>query len=419
MNILFIVPYTPNNIRTRSRNFIQQLKKAGHQVTVMTIWANENEKADLQTLEQDCHQVFAKNLPTWRSAWNCLKALPSDTPLQMVYSWEPNLAKLILDLAVPKNGASDFDLIHIEHLRGAKYGVALKEVQSQSGYQIPIVWDSVDSISLLFRQAIKQSASIVNRSITRFELGRTERSEGKLLSMFDHVLVTSNSDRQALLELNPGETCESLVSVIPNGVDLDYFKPDRDQSREKATLVLSGKMSYHANITMVSYFIENIMPRIWERNPDVWVWIVGKDPSEKIQALGRHPNIVVTGTVPDIRPYLQKATLAVVPLTYGAGIQNKVLEAMACATPVVATSQVQSGIEARPGEDFIIADEPESFTEKVLNLLDDPTQQAAIGCAGRQFVENKHDWRLICTQLEDIYRQVLEKHPKTELTHMG
>jgi glycosyltransferase involved in cell wall biosynthesis len=162
-------------------------------------------------------------------------------------------------------------------------------------------------------------------------------------------------------------------------------------------------MSYHANITMTRFLVEEIMPHVWASRPDVKVTIVGKDPAREVMTLAQNPAVTVTGTVADIRPYLQRATLAAAPVTYGVGIQNKVLEAMACATPVVATPQVVTALTAVAGRDLLVAQEPVEFARAVLALLQDDTRREAIGRAGRAYVESHHDWAAITVRLEHIY----------------
>ena len=410
MNILFVVPYVPNKIRVRPYNLIRHLAQLGHRITVLTIWTNENERQTLEDLEGYCAQVKAVNLPSWRSFINCLLALPSSQPLQAVYSWDPSLAEDIFSLATHTNGSGTFDVVHVEHLRGARYGIDLNSRLSERKPPLPIVWDSVDSISLLFRQAMVQSKSMLSRGLTRFELNRTERYESWLLDQFDRVLVTSENDKKALLSLGEQDGREAGVEVLPNGVDLGYFKPIEGIERNQKDIVLSGKMSYHANITMVVGFVQDIMPHVWEKLPDVQVWIVGKDPPPKLQALAQNSNIHVTGTVEDIRPYLQKATLSATPITYGAGIQNKVLEAMACATPVIATPQAVSALGVKAGEEILVASDANSFAENVIALLEKPERREKIGKAGRRFVERNHDWAVIAARLEDVYSQAIDQH---------
>jgi hypothetical protein len=158
--------------------------------TVATIWTHEDERAALQQLEQCCERVVAVRLPAWRSLWNCLLALPTGQPLQSVYSWDRRLADEIAGLVIGSNGNPAYDIVHVEHLRGARYGLDLKSKLSAASISIPVVWDSVDSISLLFRQARVHSKSLSSRAVTRFELGRTERYESLLLDQFEQVLVT-------------------------------------------------------------------------------------------------------------------------------------------------------------------------------------------------------------------------------------
>jgi sugar transferase (PEP-CTERM/EpsH1 system associated) len=401
MDILFVVPYVPNLVRVRSYNLIRHLSARGQRVTVLTVWTNEQEREEAEHLRPHCHQVWAAPLPRWRSWWNCLKATPSTVPLQAVYGWQPEL------LAGLARHDLHFDVAHVEHLRGARYGLQLR-TQPVNGYaRIPIVWDSVDCISLLFRQAAAQSEKRLSRWVTRFELGRTARYEGWLLGRFDQVVVTSPMDREALVSLQPAGHPTPAISVIPNGVDLEYFTPGDGAGREAATLVISGKMSYHANVTMTLHLAKNILPSVWERHPEVKLWVVGQNPPHEIRALTEDPRITVTGSVSDIRPYLQRATAAVAPITYGAGIQNKVLEAMACATPVVATPAAVSALEVRPGQDVLVAQDPQAFAETVTRLLDDPAQQRRIGQAGRRYVEAHHQWDYIAGQLEALYHEVI------------
>lgn len=402
MKILFIAPYAPNLVRTRSYNLIRYLSQRGNQVTVLALWTDEQERADLELLKQQCYHVEALSMPAWRSLWNCLVALPTRAPLQSVYSWRP-------DLVTGLNGNVDFDVVHVEHLRGSRYGLYLKQQK-----QLPVVWDSVDCISHLFQQAAVQGGSLAGRVRSRLELDRTERYESWLLDKFDRVLVTSPVDKKAFESMNGNcDTTPAQISVLENGVDLDYFSPDASVTREPATLVVSGKMSYHANIAMTIYLVHEIMPLVWERRSDVKLWVVGKDPSHQIRELAEHPNITVTGTVDDIRPFLRRATMAVTPVAYGAGIQNKVLEAMATATPVVTTPLAISAIDVIPDRDVLVAEEPQQYADTILELLADPARQRQLGENGLAYVTTRHRWQDIVARLEEYYNEAIQKEDRT------
>jgi glycosyltransferase involved in cell wall biosynthesis len=139
------------------------------------------------------------------------------------------------------------------------------------------------------------------------------------------------------------------------------------------------------------------------------LWLVGKDPSRELGRLAaaRPGQVVITGTVPDVRPYLRKAAVAVAPLVYGVGCQNKVLEAMACGTPVVATPRAVGALSAVPGRDVVVADGPQAFSDALLRLLEHPAEQSEVGRAGRAYVETHHRWDRIAAQLEAIYSDVM------------
>jgi len=265
----------------------------------------------------------------------------------------------------------------------------------------------VDCISHLFEQASKQSGSAFGKLITRFELDRTRKTEGDLMSRFDRVLVTSMTDKNALTKLVPNGRESAPVSVLPNGVDLDYFTPNDAIRRDSETIVFSGKMSYHANISMVKYLVGEVMPRVWESRPEVLLMIVGKDPPSDVKSMTVDHRITVTGTVKDIRPYLWQATVAVVPLVYGAGIQNKILEAMATETPVVTTSKAISALQTLTGRDILVADTPIDFSNEILRLITDEKFRVEIAKMGLRYVQKYHDWAGIIDQLLDEYHELV------------
>ena len=400
MNIAFIVPYVPNQIRTRSYNLITNLSKLGHEVDVFTVGSDHADKQDADALGSKCANVIYYYQPLWRSLMNSLSATFSRKPLQSVYSLQSDLSNYLVKLFA-ENGGSRYDVVHVEHLRGSQYGVLLKARFPDQ----PIVWDSVDCISHLFEQASTQSVDLFGKLITRFELGRTRKMEGRLIGYFNHILVTSPLDKTAFLGLVRNGIEPAPISVLSNGVDQDFFHPNSNIDRDAETLIFSGKMSYHANISMVRYLVSEIMPRIWRKRPSTRLYIVGKDPTSDIKDLGRNPLITVTGTVDDIRPFLWRATVSVVPLLYGAGIQNKLLEAMATGTPVVTTSKALTALNIQTGKDVLVGDNSDEFSRAVLSLIENRNLQQKIGAAGASYVKIHHSWVRIASQLVDIYQR--------------
>ena len=416
MKILFIVPYAPTLIRTRPHNLLRSLVRRGHRVTLATLWETEAERQVLADLSRTGIQVVCERLDRLRIAQNAVGGLPRSAPLQAVYCWEPNLARAISRLV--STLADPFDIVHVEHLRGAEYGRRAYQALRRAGHPTPVVWDSVDCISLLFEQAARYSRSRFGRWMTRFELPRTRRYEGAAVRFFGKVLATSPKDQLALEALAAYGTLPpsngrppadaGRVTVLPNGVDVDYFAPNRS-AFASGHIVFTGKMSYHANMTAALHLLRDIMPLVWQRLPLAKVVIAGSGPAREIrdEAVRHGPRVTVTGYVPDLRPFLQSAIVAVAPVRYGAGIQNKVLEAMACGVPVVASAQASSALQAQPGRDLLVAETAEGFAAKIVELLEGQSRRTQLGEAGRQYVLRQHQWDQIAADLEQYYCAML------------
>ncbi|NIO71689.1 MAG: glycosyltransferase [Anaerolineae bacterium] len=399
MRILYITPYVPSLIRVRPYYLIKYLSRRRHLVTVLSLQSTEQEEKDARELQSYCHRVETVKVTKQQSLLNCFKALPTMTPLQAAYCHSLAMQRLIGRVLKEEQ----FDIVHVEHLRGAHFGTALAGV--------PKVYDSVHCISLLFEKALHSAPSLASRFIARLELGRTRRYEGRLISQYDKVLVTSPQDKEALLELDGRsheQDQEKRIVVLPNGVDLEYFA-FANGDRAPETLLFSGEMSYHASVAAASHLAQEVMPLIWARRPGVKLEIAGKNPPQAICALAKDERVRVTGFVPDLRPYLARATLSVSPMRYSVGMQNKVLEAMATGTPVVASSQACSALKVRDGTHLLVADDPAAFAEQVLRLLDDVALRREIAINGRNYVEERHDWRTIAQNLENIYAKAMDR----------
>ncbi len=415
LRILFVAPYTPNRIRTRSLHVVKSLAALGHRVTLAAMWTTEDELEEARSLAPELESLLLERQTGQRSLANCVRALPSFEPMQAHYSWNERFFERI----VQELQRNRYDIVHVEHLRGVRYGLALEKSRARLAENAPaVVWDSVDCISRLFEQTAETSVTLRSRLIAKMELPRTKRYEGRVTGSFRRVVVTSEADREALLELarrwpggrpaDEGDSLASRVQVVPNGVDLEYFSP-RPEDCEPHSIVFTGKMSYHANVTAAVGFVKNVMPRVWASAPEATLWIVGKDPSEEVRRLascdprGGPSRIVVTGTVPDIRPYLHRAAVAVAPLRYAVGIQNKVLEAMACGAPVVASKPAVAALKARVGGEILVGETDEELAAAVVALLSDAPYRNRMARAGRAFVENTHDWRSIADSLTGVY----------------
>lgn len=387
------------------------LLRHGHTVTLVTAGGRRSDLDILPASVPGPRDVHAWPVGSPRRIWNLWAAWVAGLPLQSRYDWQPVMARDLVELA----RAGEHDVAHVEHLRGAVYGEALEGL-------LPVLWDSVDCITDLFQQAARHSASRRGRWMARLELGRTHRYEARLVGMFDQTVVTSVRDRAALLALTrggapvdgsgdaQGRGWDTRVAVVPIGVDVGFFQPGH-AARNPNSLLFSGKLSYHANVTAACHLVDDIMPHVWSERPNTRVVLAGAEPSREVRRLAtQHPDhVTLTGYVDDLRPYLQRAALAVAPLVYAVGNQHKVFEAMACATPVIATPIAVRALAAQPGRDVVVAEGAPAFARAILDLLDDPARATAIGAAGRAYVEANHTWERSVMLLEQAYERAIAR----------
>lgn len=255
-----------------------------------------------------------------------------------------------------------------------------------------VVLDFVDVDSAKWSEYARRHAwpsSVVYRregaKLLAFERAAAERSAA-------NVFVT-RGEADLFLRLAPG--LERSVHVIENGVNTDYFAPRAERpspfAANEAPIVFTGAMDYWPNIDAVAWFASEVLPPVLAVRPDARFYIVGMNPSPAVSALGSRAGITVTGTVPDVRPYVQYAAAVVAPLRVARGIQNKILEAMAMERPVVISTAASAGVSGAPGREYDVADSAEEFAQKVLAVLR-PSAGAEMGRQARARIESDYAW---------------------------
>jgi sugar transferase (PEP-CTERM/EpsH1 system associated) len=219
---------------------------------------------------------------------------------------------------------------------------------------------------------------------------------------FDRTLLVSAQEVQTFARLAP--EVASQLDWMENGVDVARFDPERDWADPfgdaSPAIVFTGTMDYRPNVAAVSFFATEVMPRLASLSPTPHFHIVGANPSPAVRALAELPRVHVTGSVPDMRPYLAHAAVAVAPLRIARGIQNKVLEAMAMARPVVASPEAHEGVRAVAGRDLLVADGADATATAVTEVL--AGGMPGLGAAARAAVLARHDWKATLARLDDI-----------------
>jgi glycosyltransferase involved in cell wall biosynthesis len=213
---------------------------------------------------------------------------------------------------------------------------------------------------------------------------------------YRRTVVVSQRDKDELLGINPALS----IDIIPNGIDLYSFRR-REVIHKELALLFVGNYEYPPNVDAALRLAHEILPKVQARFPDVKLWLVGNNPPPELQKLVSE-SIKVTGRVPDVRPYLARATAFVCPLRLGAGIKNKVLEALAIGCPVVATPLSVDGIDVQDGHDALIAD-GDAIINAIVRLLNDPDLQRHLSENGRALIEKQYSWDRVAELYQDLY----------------
>ena len=401
MRILFITPYVPSLIRVRPFNLIKSLSVM-HEISLVSLLVEGYEQAMVKEIEQHCVSVDLVPLPKWQAYANCLRALPTLTPLRVAYYRSPSFARRIKEVIHRQN----IDVVHGELI---KIVPALKAVLADEN--IPILYDSVDCISWFLQQQLETTRNPLKKAFVYSELQKMRRFERRALADFDQLIITTPYDRDKLGTLTRQA---QNTEVVSNGVDLDYFAP-WDGPRVPDSLVFCAKLDYFPNAQAILHFREQTLPLIWKHRPQVRLTIVGNNPPQSVRALTADERIMVTGYVPDTRPYLGTASVVIAPLLVVAGMQNKVLEALAMGMPTVTTPRCSRTLGAEGRVHLLEAEEPQAFAKAVVKLLDDPQLAQQLGKAGHQFVAEHYSWANAANTLNRLYHSIVNAPGRQDL----
>lgn len=293
-----------------------------------------------------------------------------------------------------------FDFVQIEAIEMAQYGLAVKNMPVSP--KPLVVFDDINAEYLLQKRAFETDARQPSRWLAALysyiQWRKLQRYEAHACRQLDRVVVVSEADAKALQSLVTALQC----AVVANGVDTDFFCP-REAEDSDTTLVFTGKMDFRPNVDAVLWFTREVLPLIRREVPQASLNIVGRNPHARLQYLQGSPNVVLTGYVDDVRPYIAEAAVYVVPLRVGGGTRLKLLEAMSMARAIVSTSLGCEGIAVHPDRELVIADDPVSFAQAVVRLIRDRERRAELGVSARKLAVARHDWRHITPLLERVY----------------
>lgn len=411
-DILFIahrIPYPPDKgDKIRSFHMLRHLAQR-YRVTVACMIDDPADVQHVEPLKGMVHQVFYQVRTPLAMKLRAAGSLLSGQPFTLPCFYSAGLQRDI-DAFLAQN---EVQAVLCFCAAAAEYVFRSRHYPAPLQDKV-LLADLVDVDSEKWRQyAEKQSGPM--RWLYRREADRLLPYEQRVIEAFDRSFLVSDEEKGVLAQYGPVAKVEGLC----NGVDLEYFSPEKVAKDLHPTadckLVFSGAMDYWPNIEGAVWFAEKIFPKVKKEYPQATFCIAGRNPAEEVLALKKTSGIEVTGTVPDMRDHLATATICVVPLKIARGIQNKVLEGMAMQKPVIATPGAATGLKAVSGEEIVVAEEPSAMAAAIIQLLQDPPRQRAIGLKARQYVEREHSWETHLSRLDEL---IEDKNLNPQITQM-
>lgn len=356
-----------------------------HTITLVTFVESEREIRLIDKLRPYCAEIFPVVHRPLTAFFKCIANLPSNRPFQLAY-FDSDSMRRTLDRVLSNQR---FDAIYVHLIRMADYVKDLKGARKILAIE--------DPLSLHYERALPY-LGMLSRLFYRIEGRRVSEYEQKIGLHFHHSLVVSPSDKETLEERFG---YRNLV-ISPHGVDLEFFSPQYTPNDGPPSIVFSGNMGYYPNIDAALYFWSEILPRIWKSFPETRFIIVGTNPSASVRRLEEDPRVTVTGFVKDIRPTFRSATVSVCPLRIGAGIQNKILEALAMGVPVVATPLANTGVRLNSEGEVLLGQDADDFARQTIRVIADPELRRHLSENGRKAVEKRYDWQTNLMALETL-----------------
>ena len=373
-NILYLVhrlPYPPNKgDKVRSYHLLKHLSRR-HRIFLGTFIDDPDDEVHVATVRALCADLHVTRLHPRRARVASLNALLAGDPLTLRYYRSPAMSDWVNQLC----RANHIDAAVIFSSAMAQY---VEDFQ-----RLPTLIDFVDVDSAKWTQYAPRH---------RWPLSWLYHREGRLLLDYERRVAARSTrsyfvtENEAALFCQQAPECRVRVEAMCNGVDADYFSPEPSRSSpyrgDELPVVFTGAMDYLPNVDAVTWFTQEVLPDILKRWPHARFHIVGRSPTAEVLALAGD-RVAVSGTVPDVRSYLQHAAVVVAPLRIARGIQNKILEAMAMARPVIASTECAAAVDAENGTELLTASSPAEYIAELGRVLDSAGAAVSIGQAAR------------------------------------
>ena len=392
----------PTHQGTTLRNFnlLKQLAQR-HEVHLFSLLDAED-RPDAGPVRQLCASVSTAPAPIRTTRARVCDLVSSPLPDMARRLWSPLAAAQLVDVAT----ALRPHVVQIEGIEMAPYLFALQDAGVAIQHSI---YDAHNAETLLQQRAARADAKRPQRwpaaLYSSIQTRKLRSYEQRLARSVSGIAAVSQPDADFLHDLAP----QTPISVVTNGVDLAHYQPDEDFApvfhSPGPHLVFTGKMDFRPNVDAALWFANQVMPHLRAAGVHAHFWVVGRKPHARLHALAGRNDVTITGEVPDVRPYIVQSDVYVVPLLAGGGTRFKILESLALSKPVVSTRLGADGIPVQDGVHLALADTPETFAQRVNQLLQDEETATRMGRAGRVFIQQNFSWDAIAPHLEALFSE--------------
>jgi len=386
------LPYPPTNGgKLVTFNIVKYLALRGHDITLICFG---DKVKKVPELEKYCKLIIIrKNIKT--NVMGLLFNLYLDVPYGPSKYHSRIIGKKINNIIKRNN----YEIIHLDHLHTAYYGLFIKKK-----YDLPVILQEHNVENMIMKRYYQNQKNIFIKFYAYLQYKKLYKYESKICEIFNRCFMLTKIDEKIIKDMNSN----IKTSVVPAGVDTSYFYPIKVRE-EEFSLISVASMDWLPNIEAINWFCKEVLPLIKRKIQKIKLYIIGINPPNSIKSLANN-NVIVTGFVEDVREYIAKGQVFIVPLKTGSGMRIKILNALAMAKAIVSTSIGCEGIEVTDGENIFIADSKEKFAEKIIYLLNNESERKRLGENGLKLVKKKYCWEKIVENIENEYKEIIKEN---------
>ncbi|MCP3928436.1 MAG: glycosyltransferase [Bacteroidetes bacterium] len=401
MKILWIshlLPFPPKGgVMQRSYNLLHELCKY-NDIDFLTFYQTAHHalpenllRTGIDELNKFCNVIGVYPVPgdqyKWKKILNVVAGLLTKDPYMIWWLRDKRFSNALIDAVTKK----EYDVYYFDTLGLAQYLHSLPENKGLT------VLNHHNIESQLIHRRAKNETNIFRSFYFAMEARKRRKYERNICHQFKHNVVVSHIDKKRLLSITGKISC----SEVPNGVDINYFKTTGVKQKENRIIFIGG-LTFYPNIAAVRFILKNIWPCLKTQSPSLKFYIVGRQPPKDVRRIAElDQSVVVTGYVDDIRPLMEKSAVYVCPITDGGGTKLKILDALAMEKALVAHPIACEGIDVTDGKDVFLANTPQQFIKKIIQLLDDPIRRTELGNKARYLIESKYSFNSIGKDFSD------------------